>query len=320
MKIVLLDRESIGYDTPISLLDKFGDVAVYNKSTPEEAISRSKDADIIIINKIKITRQLMENALNLKLVCVFATGYDNIDVAAARELKIGVCNVPAYSTDSVVLFTVATTLALCSHLYEYTSFVKSGEYSVSGTPNRLVPVYHEIRGKTWGVIGYGNIGRGVAKVAEALGAKVIVYKRTPVSGVECVDINTLCSESDIITIHCPLNEESKRLISKERIALMKPSTILVNEARGAVLDEQAVADAIEMNLIGAFGCDVYSTEPFSKNHPYNKIKHLKNVLFTPHAAWGSYESRVRCIEIICNNISSFISGEMLNRVDNLWQK
>ena len=315
MKIVILDKKSIGEDTPLSVLDKFGEVVCYDESSPLEAISRSFDADVIILNKIKVTRELMNSAKNLKLICVFATGYDNIDIQAAKELGIGVCNVPGYSTDSVTLFTISTVLALSSHLIEYNEYVRSGAYSSSGIPNRLTPVYHEISGKTWGIIGYGNIGRAVGRVAEALGAKVIVYKRTPTADAHNVDIDTLCRESDIITVHCPLNKESLGLINCERLNLMKPGVILVNEARGAVLDEEATARAVEEGKIAAFGCDVYSQEPFSADHPYYRIKEMKNVILTPHAAWGSYEARERCINIIADNISSFIDGKTSNRVD-----
>ena len=315
MKIVILDRASIGADTPLSVLDKFGEVVVYDHSTPNEAIERSADADIIIINKVKITDELMSAATKLRLVCVFATGFDNIDIVAAKNRGIGVCNVPGYSTDSVVLFTIATVLGLSSKLYEYNAYVRSGEYSASGSPNRLTPVFHEISGKVWGIVGFGNIGKAVARVAEAMGAEVIVNKRTPIDGARCVDIDTLCKESDIITVHCPLNDESRWLINERRLSLMKPNVILVNEARGAVLDESAVAKAVEEGKIAAFGCDVYSTEPFNFDHPYNRIKDLNNVLLTPHAAWGAYEARERCINIIAENIESFINGKTLNRVD-----
>lgn len=315
MKIVILDRASLGEDTPFSVLDKFGEVMYYESSTPEESIIRSKDADVIIINKLKVTRELMESSESLKLVCVFATGYDNIDIRAAAELGIAVCNVPGYSTDSVTLFTVSTVLALCSHLFEYNSFVKSGEYTHSGMPNKLTPVYHDLTGKTWGIVGYGNIGKAVGRVAEALGARVIVNKRTPIDGAACVDIDTLCRDSDIISLHCPLNDESRGLINDKRISLMKPGVILVNEARGAIIDEEAVTRAVEEGRIAGFGCDVYSVEPFGKEHSYNRIKAFTNVLLTPHAAWGSYEARERCINIIAENIDAFINRKILNRVD-----
>ncbi len=315
MKIVILDRASIGSDTPLSVLDKFGEVISYDSSTPEQAVERSMDADVIILNKVKATRALMQFSTKLKIICVFATGFDNIDIQSAAEYNIAVCNVPGYSTDSVVLYTVSTVLALASHLLEYNDFVRCGDYSSSGTPNLLTPVYHDLKGKTWGIVGYGNIGRAVGKVASALGCRVIVNKKTPTNDAECVDIDTLCRNSDIISVHCPLNESSRNLISAEKIALMKDSVILVNEARGAVLDEDAVAAAVKNGSIGGFGCDVYSTEPFGKNHPYYEIKEMKNVILTPHCAWGSYESRERCINIIAENIEAFINGKSLNRVD-----
>lgn len=315
MKIVILDRDSLGLDTPLEGLSRFGDVTVYDKTESSEVADRVSGADCIILNRVKITEEVLRNAEGLKLICIFATGYDNVDIGAARKYGVGVCNVPGYSTDSVALFTVATVLALYTHLREYNAYVTSGEYSASGIPNKLVPVYHEIAGKTWGIVGLGNIGKAVARVAEALGAKVIANKRTPTDEYECVDIDTLCRESDIITIHCPLNDESREMINKKRISLMKKDVVIVNEARGAVVNERDITDAVKMGMIGAFGSDVYSREPFTTDHPFYEIKDFCNVLFTPHAAWGSYESRNRCIGIICDNISSYLSGGRSNRVD-----
>lgn len=315
MKITILDRASLGDDTPIEILNEIGEVEVFDATTPDLVARRIAESDIVILNKVKITREAIMSARNLKQICVFATGYDNIDVVAAKEYGIAVCNVPGYSTDSVALFTVATVLSLVSHLGEYSQYVRSGEYSASGVPNRLIPVYHEICGKTWGIIGYGNIGKAVGKVAEAMRARLIVNKRTPVDGVECVDIDTLCRESDIITVHCPLNEQTRNLINSERIGLMKKDVVIVNEARGAVVNENDVAEAIINDRIGAFGCDVYSVEPMSTEHPFNKILNKNNVLLTPHAAWGAYESRARCISIIKDNILAYLQGKMLNRVD-----
>ena len=316
MKITILDKIAMGDDTPFDILDAFGEVVAYSTTSPSECIDHVGDSDVIVLNKVKITEEVMKQAKNLKLVCVFATGFDNVDINAARKYGIAVCNVPGYSTDSVVLFTVATVLSLASHLKEYNRFVSSGEYSASSSANRITPVVHEISGKIWGIVGGGNIGRAVLKVAEALGARVIVNKRTPSSEFECVDIETLCKESDIITLHCPLNDGTRELINKEKLALMKKDVILVNEARGAVLNEADVAEAVLDGKIGAFGCDVYSAEPFSSEHPYNKIKDLDNVILTPHSAWGAYEARARCISIIGDNIKSYINGEKLNRVDN----
>jgi glycerate dehydrogenase len=315
MKIVILDRASLGADTPVDKLRELGELTVYESSTPEEVLERVCDAEVIIINKIKVTKAVFDSARSLKLVCVFATGYDNIDIQAAKEHGVGVCNVPGYSSESVALFTAAKVAALYTHLLEYRNFVNSGEYTASGVPNRLVPVYHELYGKTWGIVGYGGIGKAVARIAKGLGARVLVNKRTPVDDAECVDVETLCKESDIITLHCPLNEGTRGLISKEKILLMKSSVIIVNEARGAVVVESDIRDAVLEGKIAGYGCDVYSSEPFSKDHPYNDIMKLGNVILTPHAAWGAYEARERCLNIIIKNINAFMAGEFLNRVD-----
>ena len=315
MKIVILDRASLGADTPVDKLRELGELTVYESSTPEEVLERVCDAEVIIINKIKVTKAVFDSARSLKLVCVFATGYDNIDIQAAKEHGVGVCNVPGYSSESVALFTAAKVAALYTHLLEYRNFVNSGEYTASGVPNRLVPVYHELYGKTWGIVGYGGIGKAVARIAKGLGARVLVNKRTPVDDAECVDVETLCKESDIITLHCPLNEGTRGLISKEKISLMKSSVIIVNEARGAVVVESDIRDAVLEGKIAGYGCDVYSSEPFSKDHPYNDIMKLDNVILTPHAAWGAYEARERCLNIIIENINAFVAEEFLNRVD-----
>lgn len=315
MKLAILDKVSFGEDTPVEKLQSFGELITYDSTSPEEIIDRVRDVDVIITNKVKIGEEIMACAKKLKLICVFATGYDNIDVVAAKKRGIGVCNVPAYSVESVTLFTVSTALALYSKLFEYRQFVTSGEYSKSAVPNRLIPVYHELRGRKWGIVGCGNIGRAVAKVAQSFGMEVLVYTRTPNPNYNCVDIETLCKESDIISLHCPLNDKTRSLIGEKEIDVMKKDVVLVNEARGAVVNEHAVAMAILNGRIGAFGCDVYSIEPFDQSHPYNKIMNLSNVILTPHAAWGAYEARVRCVDIITENITSFFNGEVKNRVD-----
>ena len=315
MKITILDKIAMGDDTPFEVLNKFGEVNFYQTTEQSQVLSHVADSDVIILNKVKITSEVIKKAPKLKLICVFATGYDNVDLQAARERGIAVCNVPGYSTDSVVLFTVATTLSLVAHLKEYNEYVVSGAYSKSASANKITPVVHEISGKTWGIVGGGNIGRAVARVAEALGAKVIVNKRTPSPDLNCVSIEELCKESDIISLHCPLNDETRELINKEKIELMKPNVILVNEARGAVVSENDIAEAILNGRIAAFGCDVYSVEPFQMDHPYNKIKDRSNVILTPHSAWGAYEARERCVNIIADNIASFIEGKRNNRVD-----
>ncbi len=315
MKIVVLDRATMGFDIQINKLADFGELTVHDRCSPSDTKNYISDADAIILNKVKLTREILETAENLKLVCVFATGYDNIDINAAKEKGIAVCNVPGYSTDSVTLFTFATALALITHLREYNDFVTKGDYSKSRSANKIEPVYHELNGKTWGIIGLGNIGKNVAKVAKAFGSNVICYTRTQRENYNCVDIDTLCKESDIISIHCPLTEKTKHLINKEKISLMKRNVIIVNEARGAVVCEDDIRDALKKEKIGGFGCDVYSEEPFTEEHPYFEIKHLDNVILTPHTAWASFEARSRCLDIICNNIKAFLCGDKSNRVD-----
>ena len=315
MLIKVLDRCAMGKDLSFDIIKELGEVEIYDSTTTDELLQRVSDANVLVVNKIKISREVMAAAKQLKLVCVFATGYDNIDLVAAREMGVAVCNVPAYSTDSVTLFTMSTLLYLLTHLGEYRRYVIDGSYTGGGKANCLTPTYHELRGKVFGIIGFGNIGRSVAAVAKAFGAKVIVNKRTPVDDFECVDIDTLCKEADIICIHCPLNDQTRYLINKDRIEMMKSGVVIVNEARGAVLDEEAVAEAVLSGKIAGFGCDVYSTEPFDKKHPYTKIAGLDNVCLTPHSAWGAFEARERCLRIICDNIKSFVYGKTLNRVD-----
>ena len=315
MRITVLDRKTMGEDISFAPFERYGELTVYDITPAELTAERVKDAEVIILNKVKITADVIATAKDLKLICVFATGYDNIDLTAAREAGVAVCNVPGYSTDSVALYTVATVTAFASRLMSYSAFVRSGEYTSSVSPNKISPAFNDLRGKTWGIIGYGNIGKAVAAVAKAFGADVIVNKRTPTDDAVCVDVDTLCKQSDVITIHCPLNDESRGLIDKNRISLMKKDVVIVNEARGAVVNEADIADAVKNKTIGAFGSDVYSQEPFTTDHPFYEIKDFCNVLFTPHAAWGSYEARKRCIGIICENIASYLASERKNRVD-----
>ena len=315
MKITVLDKKTMGDDISFAPVERYGELTAYDISPAELIPERVADAEVIILNKAKITADVIAAAKNLKLICVFATGYDNIDLTAAKAAGVAVCNVPGYSTDSVTLYTIATVTALASRLMTYRAAVSSGEYTAAGSPNKISPAFNDLRGKTWGIIGYGNIGKSVAEVAKAFGANVIVNKRTPADDAVCVDVDTLCEKSDIITIHCPLNNDTRGMINADRLALMKKSVILVNEARGAVLDEFAVAKAVEKGEIAAFGCDVYTREPFPSDHPYTLIKDLDNVILTPHSAWASYEARTRCVDIISNNIASYINGDRLNRVD-----
>ena len=318
MKITVLDGATLGNDL-LSVLpnffNEFGELEVHLTTAPEKVADRISDTDIIIVNKIKLNESNLSNAKNLKLICVCATGYDNIDTTYCTARGIAVCNVVGYSTHSVAQLTVLMALTLINKLPDYTDYVNSGEYTNSGVANRLIPVYHEICGKTWGIVGLGNIGKQVARVAEALGCRVIVNKRTPDENFECVDIDTLCKTADIISVHTPLTNQTANLISKERIAMMKDGVIFINVARGAVADEAALCDAVLQGKIGGLGIDVYTTEPIPANHPYNKILGKSNVCLTPHTAWGAYEARLRCIEIIKENIIDFLNNGRKNRVN-----
>lgn len=315
MKTVILESDTIGEDIDFSVFDKFGKTVICNGFSEEGICDAISDADILVINKTKVGEHNLKYAKKLKIVCIAATGYDNIDTDYCKKCGIAVCNVKGYSSNSVAQLTLSMALSLSCRLYEYTEKVRSGAYSHGKTANILTPPYHELFGKTWGIIGYGNIGKNVAKAAEALGMKVIVNKRTKLDGIEITDLDALLKSADVISIHTPLTSETENLISREKIALIKNDAIVINVARGKVCDEQALADAIKENKIGALGVDVYSAEPFGENHPFYAIKDYPNVCLTPHMAWAAYEARVRCIDEIIKNIDAFLSGEIRNRVD-----
>lgn len=314
LKLTVLDSATLGADIDLSMFERFGELRVFQNTAPEDFVNNVAESDVIILNKIKVGRHNLPACKNLKLICETATGYDNIDLEYCKENGIAVCNVVGYSTQNVAQLTLAMVMSLVCHLNEYNRLVTDGTYSRGKSANILTPVYHEIYGKTWGIVGYGNIGKQVARVAEALGCKVIVYKRTPTDEAECVDIDTLCKEADIISIHTPLNDGTRNLINRERIAMMKNDAILINVARGAVVDEAAIAEAILEKKIGGIGIDVYSVEPFADTHPYTSIAGLDNVFLTPHMAWGSYEARVRCCNEVAKNIEAYLSGESRNRI------
>lgn len=314
MKIVILDKDTLGEDIDLSPVYAQGEVQEYPATKPEEVSLRVADAEVVVTNKIKLNAETLRGADKLRLICVAATGYDNIDTDYCREKGIALCNVPGYSTDSVAQVTVAMALSLTTNLPTYREFAHSGEYTRSGIANRLSPVYHEISSMTWGVVGGGAIGTAVAKVAESLGANVIVCRRKQEGDFTLVDIDTLCEQSDIISVHLPLSDSTRNIISAERIGKMKKNVVFINTARGAVADERALSDAVKEGRIGALGIDVYSVEPFTEEHPFWELRDRNNVCLTPHMAWGSAEARARCVEKIAQNISAFYEGKRINRV------
>lgn len=317
MEIVILDAATLGGDIDLSPLRAQGNVTVWDNTSADQVAGRIAEADVIVNNKVKLTEPVLKDAKKLKLICLAATGYDCVDVAYCGKNGIGVCNVPGYSTQSVAQLTAAMVLELTNHLSRYREYVHSGAYSRSGVANALIPVWHELYGKTWGIVGGGNIGRQVAKIAEAFGCRVLVCRRKPDEVYETADLNTLCAEADIISIHVPLTDETRGMIGQEQIALMKQSALVINVARGAVADEKALAEAVKTGKIAGLGVDVYSTEPFGAEHPFNSILSFPNVCLTPHTAWGAIETRNRCICVVAENIAAFKTGQYLNRVEQM---
>ena len=312
-KIVVLDAATLGDDLSLAPLEAVGEVTVYRTSPPDTVRERIAGADAVILNKVKIGEAQLPDEGAPGIICVAATGFDNIDLEACRRRGVAVANVKGYSSESVMQVTVGLVLSLVSHLPAYCAATADGSYTHGGNANMLTPTYHEVAGMTWGVVGAGKIGSRVADVARALGCRVLTNRRHP-DGVS-VDLETLLRESDIVTVHTPLTPETRGLIGEREIALMKDGVILVNMARGAVTDEAAVAAAIRSGKLGALGCDVYSMEPFPESHPYYEIRERENVLLTPHMSWGAYEARDRCLREMILNMQAFFVGELRNRVD-----
>lgn len=314
MKIAILDAATLGNDIDLSLFDSLGETNIYQLTSKDEIPDRINDCDVCIINKVKLNEEVLKNAKNLKLICVAATGYDNIDTEYCKQNSIAVCNVAGYSANSVSQLTLAMVLSASCNLNSFRTQVANGNYSKGSVQNILTPVYHELAGKTWGIIGYGGIGKKVGIVAKALGCNVVVNKRTKIETETCLDLDELLAVSDIISVHVPLTDQTRNMIGTREISLMKNGVFLVNVARGAVLDEEAVALAIENKKLGFFGCDVYSTEPMPESHPLYRVKDYENVCLTPHMAWGAYEARERCMQEIKQNIISFYNNENRNRI------
>ena len=317
MKIVILERNTVGADVDVSAMEQFGEVAVYTDTTPETVAKRVKDADIIVANKMPLNESTLKDAVNVKLIEEFATGYDNIDTEYCRSRNIAVCNVSNYSTDSVVQHTFAMALSLMESLPWYDSFVKSGQYSNSGIFTYFGKEFSQISSLTWGVAGMGNIGKKVALVARAFGAEVVCYSTSGVNnviGYKFLDKEAFFSQCDIISLHCPLNDRTRHLVNEKTLSLMKPSAILINVARGAVVDSASLANAIDERMIAAAGIDVMEREPISPEDPLMHVKNKERLLLTPHMAWASREARQKVVSEACKNIEAFLAGEERNRI------
>lgn len=318
MKIVELDRNTLGYDIDTSVLKDFGEFEEYTSDVAENNREHIKDADVVIFNKAIMNREMLENAKNVKLLCITATGYDNIDLEYCRERGIAACNVKAYSTPAVAQHTFALALYLLEKISYYDDYVKSGKYSAQTGFCNFDEKYTELEGKTWGIVGLGNIGKKVAGIAEAFGCKVIYYS---VSGnnnsedYERVEWDELLSRSDFISIHCPLLDKTRGIFDRNAFMKMKKSAILINVARGAVIVDEDLAEALETGEIAAAGLDVFAKEPLPAENPLNRIKDSRKILITPHMAWASVESRQRCLDEVYLNIKAYIDGQIRNRVD-----
>ena len=319
MKIVILERNSVGTDVSVDRLREFGEVVIYdNTVTIEEVRDRVKDADIVIANKSPLGEETLKDAPGIRLICEFATGYDNCDLTYCTARGIRVVNVRDYCTAMVAQHTFTLALALSQKLPYYDSYVKSGQYSAQGRFSYFDVPFYELEGKTWGIVGMGNIGRRVAKIAEALGCRVIFHSITGNSSCReytRVDKETLLTESDFLSLHCPLSDLSRNFIDREALGKMKKTAVLVNVARGPVVNNADLYQALEAGEIGAAGLDVVEKEPLEPGNPLSLIKDSNRLIITPHLAWASVEARKRCVEEACLNIAAFLRGEERNVVN-----
>lgn len=319
MKIVILERNSVGTDVSVDCISDFGEVTIYrNTVSVEEVRDRVKEADVIIANKSPLREETLKDAPNVKLICEFATGYDNCDLAYCKSRGIKVTNVRDYCTGMVAQHTFALALALSEKLPHYDNYVKSGEYSAQDRFSNFDLPFLELEGKTWGIVGMGNIGRRVAGIAEAMGCKVIFHSVTGKSTCteyEQVNKETLLAESDFLSLHCPLSDLTRNFIDAAALRKMKKTAVLINVARGRVVDNTALYEALVKGEIAAAGLDVVENEPLELSNPLSKFKDSNRLIITPHLAWASVEARTRCVQGAYENIAAFLRGEDRNVVN-----
>jgi len=319
MKIVVLERNSVGTDVEVSSLEQLGEVTYYsNTVTIAEVQERIKDADIIVANKSPLREETLKDAPNVKLICELATGFDNVDIQYCKARGIKVCNVVDYSTAMVAQHTFTLALALSQKLPHYDEYVKSGAYSAQDRFTNFAVPFYELDGKTWGIVGMGNIGKRVAKIASAFGCRVIFHSITGKS--TCteypqVDKETLLAECDYLSLHCPLSDLSRDFIDAEALKKMKKSAVLINVARGPVVNNADLYQALVNGEIMAAGLDVMEKEPLELSNPLSQLKDSNQLIITPHLAWASVEARTRCVEGVYRNIEAFQCGEARNVVN-----
>ena len=313
MNITVLDAATLA-NTSLDALAQLGKLTCYDLTAKEQVVERCQDADIVISNKVVIDQNAMSKLTNLKLICVAATGTNNIDLGAAKEHNIAVTNVAGYSTPSVVQHTFTLITNLLGNTHRYINDCQQGLWQQSPMFCRLDYSFNEIAGKTLAIVGYGSLGKAVADVARAFGANVIISERkgqTPREG--RVSFNDALTTADIISVHCPLTDETRNQIAAAELSMMKPSAIIINTARGGIINEADLADALANNVIAGAGVDVLSKEPAEQENPLALYKGA-NLLLTPHIAWASQESIVRLVNEIALNIQAFNLGETRNRL------
>lgn len=305
-KIVMLERDNIGEDIDLEYFKQLGDLTVYGSTSYDLVKSRIEDADILIINKIPMNEATLQDAAKVKLICVTATGTDNVDMAYCESRGITVKNVKSYSTESVVQHTFAMFFYLNEKLRFYDDYVKNGEYIHCPRFTFFGERFFELSGKTWGIVGLGEIGARVAEIARAFGCKVIYYStsgKNNHAGYERVDFDTLLATSDVISIHAPLNENTRHLFTYDAYTRMKPSAYLLNLGRGPIVKEDDLCRALNENLLAGAGLDVLEQEPMSDKNPLLSIKDSRKLLITPHIAWATTEARGRLMEQVYRNIA-----------------
>lgn len=318
MNIVFLDAKTLGKDADLSVLDKFGKMNIYETTSFEDVVARSAGCDIVITNKTPINEAAIRSLESLKLICVAATGTNIVDIDACREKGVAVTNAAGYSTASVAQLTFGLLFYLLESLPYHDNFVKSGLYAQSDTFNHLGRPFRELCSMRFGIIGLGAIGTKVASIAAGFGCEVVYHStsgKTINPAYKSVSLEELLGTSDIVSIHCPLNDKTRNLIDYEKLKIMKKNAILLNTARGGIVCEASLARAIDENIIAAAGIDVYTKEPISPDNPLLSVKNREKIILTPHIAWTAVEARKRLVSEMAENISSFISGGKRNRVD-----
>lgn len=315
MNLVILERNSVGTDIDVSCFEKLGRVTVYENTVERQVAERIQDADVVIGNKAPLNESTLQGAKNLKLITLFSTGYDCVDIAYCAAHGIKVANVKDYCTDAVSQHTFAMLFYLLEHLRHYDEYVKSGAYGAQERFSNFDLPFVELTGKTWGIVGMGNIGSRVAGIAKAFGCRVIFYSasgKSTCTTYEQVDKDTLLAQSDFLSLHCPLSERTRNLIDKDALRKMKRTAILLNVARGAVINNADLYWALQNEEIAAAGLDVLEKEPIASDNLLGRIKDSNRLLITPHMAWASCEARERIVQEVFLNIEAYLHGEERN--------